>query len=61
MAEPIKFEDRNDAANDYIQKHKINELFSNLTAHLVFNQTGMIIFEIHWLTFLTFSQIGQKI
>ena len=47
MAEPIKFEDRNDAANDYIQKHKINELFSNLTAHLVFNQTGMIIFEIH--------------
>jgi len=31
-------------AEEYLKKHKIAELFDNITAHLVFNQPGFFIF-----------------
>ncbi len=42
MSEPIKFVNRKDEAQEYLQKHKINELFANITSHLVFSQSGII-------------------
>lgn len=36
---PITFSNRNDEAQEYLEKHKIDELFANITAQLVFNQT----------------------
>ncbi len=38
--DPVTFSNRNDEAQEYLEKHKINELFANITAQLVFNQTG---------------------
>jgi len=38
-SEPIKFANRNDEAQEYLEKHKINELLANITSHLVYNQT----------------------
>ena len=40
QTEPIKFADRNDEAMEYLESHKINDLLNNITAHLVYNQTG---------------------
>lgn len=40
QTEPIKFADRNDEAMKYLESHKINDLLNNITAHLVYNQTG---------------------
>ena len=31
---------RQSEAQDYLEIHKINELFSNITSHLVFNKPG---------------------
>lgn len=31
---------RQNEAEDYLRKHKINELFVNITSHLVFNKPG---------------------
>ncbi len=40
-SEPIKFANRNEEAQEYLEKHKINELLANITSHLVYNQTDM--------------------
>ena len=43
MNEPVKLSNRNEEAQEYLEKHKISELFANITSHLVFNQTGIIV------------------
>lgn len=35
---------RQHEAEDYLKKHKINDLFINITSHLVFNKPGNKIF-----------------
>ena len=38
--EPKPLLDRQTEAEDYLKAHKINELFGNITAHLVFSKPG---------------------
>lgn len=37
-----EFINRQNESEDYLKKHKINELFINITSHLVFNKPGLI-------------------
>lgn len=37
--------DRHVETEDYLKNHKINELFINITSHLVFNKPGKNIFS----------------
>jgi hypothetical protein len=41
-SDPFKLTNRQMEAEDYIKTHKINELFANITSHLVFNKPGRI-------------------
>ena len=34
---------RKQEANDYLKKHKILELFDNLTSQLIYNQPGIFV------------------
>ncbi len=38
--EVIQFSNRQAEAEEYLKSHKINELFANITAHLVFHKPG---------------------
>ena len=38
MSKPIEFSNKQKEAENYLEKHKINELFANITSHLVFNK-----------------------
>ena len=56
--ESIKLADRQIEAEEYIQNHKIIELFTNITSHLVFKRPGNnnnIINEIYSKTFIHFK------
>lgn len=37
---PMQFANRQQEAEEYLDKHKINELFANITSHLVFKRPG---------------------
>lgn len=41
MTNPIQFSNRQLEAEDYLEKHKINDLFANITSHLVFKKPGI--------------------
>ena len=38
--EVLQFTNRQIEAEEYLKNHKINELFANITSHLVFNKPG---------------------
>lgn len=38
MSNPIQFTNRQLEAEDYLDKHKIHDLFANITSHLVFKK-----------------------
>ena len=44
--EVLEFANRQIEAEEYLKSHKINELFANITSHLVFNKPGNLLEEI---------------
>ena len=42
-SDPFKLTNRQLEDEDYIKTHKINELFANITSHLVFNRPGKLL------------------